>query len=329
MKVICFGVRDVEKPIFEKYNQNYNYELELRSESLTPENVDIIKGYDAVICRASDKVNREVLTKAKEFGIDYVLTRTVGYDHMDLEAIHELNIKSARVPSYSPTAISELAVSMALTLSRRSLYFASKAAAEYDYKILPEGFAREMKNSVVGIIGTGKIGLESAKMFKGLGAKVLGFDPYPNPNANGIIEYVSLDELLNQSDIVSLHMPYIKGVNDKMINDEFIAKMKDGAILVNTARGQLQDESAILRALKSGKLYAAALDVFYSEKLYFGKKLTEIEDPVIKELVNMFPKVMTTPHIGSYTDEAVANMVEISYQNLKELSSNIECKNKL
>ncbi|WP_036464857.1 NAD(P)-dependent oxidoreductase [Mycoplasmopsis sturni] len=329
MKVICFGVRDVEKPIFEKFNKNYNYELELRSESLTPENVEIIKGYDAIICRASDKVNREVLTKAKEYGINYVLTRTVGVDHMDLEAMHELGIQGARVPSYSPTAISELAVSMALTLSRRSVYFASKAALQYNYQILPEGFAKEMKNSVVGIIGTGRIGLESAKMFKGLGAKVLGFDPYPNPNANGVIEYVTLEELLAHSDIVSIHMPYIKGKNDKMINAEFISKMKNQSILVNTARGQLQEEKAILDGLKSGKLYAAALDVFYDEKLYFGKKLTQIQDPVVKELIDMFPRVMTTPHIGSYTDEAVANMVEISYQNLKDLSSNIESKNKI
>ncbi|VEU78308.1 NAD(P)-dependent oxidoreductase [Mycoplasmopsis columbinasalis] len=329
MKVICFGVRAVEKPIFEKFNKNFGYELELRSESLSAENVDILKGFDAVICRASDKIDAQVVARAKELGVKFILTRTVGFDHMDVEALHAHNILSARVPSYSPTAISELAVSMALTLSRKSIYFAAKAAANLDYTITPHGFAKEIKNSVVGIIGTGKIGFEAAKMFRGLGATVVGYDPYPNDKAKTVLTYLPLDELLAKADIISVHVPYIKGQNDKFINAEFLSKMKQGSILVNTARGQLQDEAAILAAVKSGKLAGVGLDVFNNEKQFFGKKLDAINDPVIEELISLFPTVMTSPHIGSYTDEAVANMVEISYQNLKELANGQECKNKL
>ncbi|QIW62191.1 2-hydroxyacid dehydrogenase [Mycoplasmopsis gallinacea] len=328
MKVICFGVRDVEKPIFEKYNKNYNYDLELRRESLSADNVDCVKGFDAIIARASDKINCDVLEKVKEFGIKYVLTRTVGFDHMDVSKGKELGILMARVPSYSPTAISEVAVSMAQSLSRKTAHFAYNAS-KHNFQIDPFGFAKEMKNSVVAIIGTGKIGYESAKMFKGLGAKVLGYDPYPNEKAKEVLEYASLDEVLAQADIVSFHMPYIKGVNDKMINKDLLSKMKDGSILINSARGQIQDESAILEALESGKLSGAGLDVLYEEKLYFGKNQPEIKDEVILKLLSMYPRVLVSPHIGSYTDEAVANMVEISYENLKNFVESGDCPNKL
>lgn len=328
MKVICFGVREVERPIFEKYNKNFNYQLELRSESLSINNADILKGYDAIICRASDKITKEVIDVIKKYNIQYLLTRTVGIDHIDVEYAKSQNIKMARVPSYSPTAISEVAVAMAIAFSRRILHFSFKSQS-YDFSFDNLGFAQELKNSTVGILGTGKIGLATAKMFKGLGANVVGYDPYINPDAKSVLEYKSLDEVLHVSDIVSVHIPFIKGQNEKMINQQFIAKMKDNAILINCSRGQIQDDKAILDALKSNKLYGAGLDVLYNEKQYFGKKLNEIDDPVVVELIRMYPRVLINPHIGSYTDEAVANMVEISYSNLKEYVKNNDCKNKI
>ncbi|QZX49467.1 2-hydroxyacid dehydrogenase [Mycoplasma sp. E35C] len=328
MKVICFGVREVEKPFFEKFNKGFNYQLTLRSEALSKDNVELIKGHDAVICRASDKISKEVLDFAKANNINYVLTRTVGYDHIDIAYAKQLGIKMARVPSYSPTAISEVAVSMAIALSRKIIHFSHKATNK-DFRFDGTGFAKELKNSVVGILGTGKIGYETAKMFAGIGAKVIGFDPYINEQAKSILEYKSMDEVIAQSDILSVHIPFIKNENEKMINDSFINKMKDGAILINCSRGQLQDDQAILKAIKSNKLYGAGLDVLYDEKQYFGKQLEKINDPVVQELIDLYPRVLITPHIGSYTDEAVSNMVEISYQNLKEYLDTKDCKNKI
>ncbi|MBN0919650.1 2-hydroxyacid dehydrogenase [[Mycoplasma] gypis] len=328
MKVICFGVREVEAPIFERLNKDFNYELTLKSEALNEDNVEITKGFDAVICRASDKVNTNVLEKIKSYNIKYVLTRTAGFDHMDVNKGHDLGIQMARVPSYSPSAISEVAFTMALSLSRNIAHFSYKAK-NYDFTFDSFGFSQEQKNSVVGIVGTGKIGFTTAKMFAGMNAKVLGYDPYPNENAKEILEYVSLDELLAKSDIVVFHMPYIKGQNDKFINKELISKMKDGAILINASRGQIQDQEALLEAVKSNKLRGIGIDVFWNEKTYLGKKLNEIEDDTFKQLLDLYPRVLVTPHIGSYTDEAVANMVEITYNNLKELCETCDCKNKI
>ncbi len=329
MKVACFGVRKVEKPIFEKYNEKFNYELSLHNESLSMDTINMIKGQDAIICRASDKLTKEVLDEIKKEGIDYVLTRTVGIDHIDVAYAKELGFKMARVPSYSPTAIAEVAISMAMMLYRKTLHFSVKALT-YDFSFDDFGFAKELKNSTVGILGTGKIGYETAKMFKGLGAKVIGYDPYPNEKANEVLEYKStMDEVLKESDIISLHIPFIKGENEKMVNAEFINKMKDGSVIINASRGQIQDDEAILNAIKSNKLSGAGLDVLYDEKKYFGKKLSDIGDPVVNELISMYPRVLVTPHIGSYTDEAVANMVEISYKNLKEWIETKDCKNKI
>lgn len=327
MKVICFGVREVEKPIFIKFNK-YNYDLTLTNESLSFENVKLVDNHDAIIVRASDKIDKSVLDYVKNKNIKYLLTRTVGYDHIDIEYGNALGIKMARVPSYSPTAISELAVSMAISLSRRLEHFSYKTK-ELNLVIDSEGFSKEIKNSIVGIIGTGKIGFETAKMFKGLGAKVLGYDVYENDLAKNILEYKTLDELLANSDIVSIHIPYLKGKNDNFINDEFVSKMKNNSILINCARGQLQDEQAILKGLESNKLYGVGLDVLNNEKNYFNKKINSITDEIISKLINLYPRVLITPHIGSYTDEAVANMVEYSFDNLEEYIKTNECKNKI
>ncbi|MBN3534906.1 lactate dehydrogenase [Mycoplasma procyoni] len=327
MKVICFGVRKVEEPIFHKFNK-YNYELELRSDSLNEDTIDSLKGFDAVITRASDKVNAAVLEKIKSFGIKYVLARIVGTDHMDLNKMKELGISSARVPSYSPTAIAELAFSMGVMLNRKALHFANKGKNN-DFVVDPFGFAREFKNTKVGIIGTGKIGYWTAHFFKSMGAKVYGYDLFQNDKAKEVLEYVSLDELLSLSDIISFHIPYIKGQNDKMINKDFISKMKDGAILINTARGQIQDEEALLWALETNKLSAVATDVFNNEGEIFFKKHEKLPNATVEKLMSFYPRFIATPHVGSYTDEAVANMVETSFDNLNEFLTTGDCKNKV
>ncbi|WGI37052.1 NAD(P)-dependent oxidoreductase [Mesomycoplasma lagogenitalium] len=328
MKVICFGVRKVEEPIFHKFNK-YGYELELRSNALTEETVDSVKGFDAIITRASDKVTAAVVEKVNSFGIKYLLTRTVGTDHLDLKRMKELDIKSARVPSYSPTAISELAFSMALMLNRKTLHFADKGKNN-DFTVDAFGFAREFKNTTVGVIGTGKIGYWTAHFFKSVGAKVYGYDIYPNEKAKEVLEYTDLDNLLAKSDIISFHIPYIKGQNDKMINKEFIEKMKDNSILINTARGQIQDEEALLWALETNKLSAIATDVFNKEsEIFFKKHESKVPNSTVAKLMEYYPRFVVTPHIGSYTDEAVANMVETSFDNLNDFLTTNDSKNKV
>ncbi|MGL5054715.1 MAG: 2-hydroxyacid dehydrogenase [Fusobacteriaceae bacterium] len=328
MKLICYGVRKVEVEFFKRLNK-FGYELTLVEELLNDTNIDLIEGHEAVMLRANCPGNRENLMKMKNFGVKYLLTRTVGYNHIDLDAAKELGFKTARVPGYSPSAIAELAVSLAMMLVRRTGYMVSNARNK-DFTVNEYMFAPEIRNLTVGIIGTGKIGLTAAKIFKGMGSKVIAYDVYPNESAKDIVEYVSLETLRDQADVISLHCPYFKESNHHFINREFINNMKDGSFIINTARGELQDLDAIIEALESNKLCGYATDVLEKEKDYFFKNLNgKTLDDQMEKLVSLFPKALITPHIGSYTDEALTNMVEISYENLDEYLRTGACGNKL
>jgi Lactate dehydrogenase and related dehydrogenases len=326
MKILCYGVRAVEEPIFKSVNERFGYELTLVPHLLNSENVDEVAGFDALLLRANCKADRQNLEIIKnKYGINYVLTRTAGVNHIDLEAAKELGIRVAYVPIYSPNAIAELAVAFAMDLARHSLYSASRGAT-LDFTIDNYMFSKEIRNSVVGIIGLGSIGLTSARLFNGLGATVVGYDVIEKNES--YITQVSLDELVKTSDVIVLHCPFIPGANDKMINAELISKMKDGVIIVNVARGELQDVEAIVAGIKSGKIAGFATDVLVDEVKTFGKKFASIDEllPEVKSLVELYPKVLISPHIGSYTDEAVINMVETSFENLEDIIKNNESK---
>lgn len=323
MKILCYGVRDVEKPIFEKVNQEFNYEMTLVPHLLNDENVNEVAGFDALLLRANCKADRKNLEIIKGHGIDYVLTRTAGYNHIDVEAAKDLGIRVAYVPIYSPNAISELALALTMDLARHSLYAASRAA-EMNFVIDGPMFSKEIRNSTVGIIGLGNIGLTTAKLFHGLGATIVGNDIVKKDVE--YIKQVSLEELAKVSDIVIVHVPYFAGQNDNLINDEFINNMQDGGIIVNVARGELQDVDAVVKHIKSGKLAGFATDVIRDEAKTFGKKFESAADldPAVKALVDLYPRVLLTPHIGSYTDEAVKNMVEVSFANLEDIKAGNE-----
>ncbi|MDO5040223.1 2-hydroxyacid dehydrogenase [Clostridium sp.] len=327
IKLVCFGVRPTEVEFFNKLNK-YGYDLKLVEKGLNHENVKEAIGAEAIMVRGNCMADRQNLELLKNNGLKYVLTRTVGFDHVDLEAVKEFGLKSARVPGYSPNAISELAVTLAMMLLRHTAYTVNRTR-EKNFIVDANMFSKEIRNCTVGIIGTGRIGLTTAKLFKGLGAKVIGYDVFQSDAAKEIVEFVSQEELIKTSDVISVHMPYIKGVNYHLINDEFINNMKDGGIIINTARGELQDIEAIIRGIESGKLGGYGADVLEGESRVFFKDLKgqEIDDKNIEKLIEMFPKVLLTPHMGSYTDEALTNMISISYDNLNEYLTESNCKN--
>nr|WP_307776009.1 2-hydroxyacid dehydrogenase [uncultured Cetobacterium sp.] len=328
MKLICFGVRKVEREFFEKLNK-FGYELTLVEDLLNDENIDLINGHEAVMLRANCPANRKNLEKMKNFGVKYILTRTVGYNHIDLDAAKEMGFKMARVPRYSPNAIGELAITFAMNLVRKGAYMINRSR-EKNFIVDEYMFSPEIRNLTVGVIGTGKIGLTTARLFKGLGAKVIAYDIYESEEAKSVVEYVTMDRLNKEADIITLHCPYIKGENDNLVNDEFISKLKDNAIIINTARGELQDVEAVIRGLESGKIGGYATDVFSNEKEFFFKDMEGKEiDKNVEKLLSLYPRALVTPHIGSYTDEALTNMIEISYENLDAYIKTGDCENKL
>nr|WP_302595514.1 2-hydroxyacid dehydrogenase [uncultured Cellulosilyticum sp.] len=328
IKIVCYGVRPTEVPYFNKINEKFGYDLKLVTLGLNHENVEEAIGAEAIMVRGNCKADKRNLELLKANGLEYVLTRTVGFDHVDLETAKELGLKVARVPGYSPNAIGELAVSLAMMLLRHTAYTVNRTS-ERNFIVDATMFSKEIRNCTVGIMGTGKIGLTTAKLFKGLGAKVIGYDIFQSDAAKEVVEFKSFDEVVAESDIISVHMPYIKGQNYHIINDDFIAKMKQDAILINTARGELQDLEAIIRGIESGKLGGFGTDVLEGESAVFFKEFPgqALENPVFEKLVNLYPKVLVTPHIGSYTDEALTNMIEISLENMTSYLKNGTCDN--
>lgn len=329
-KIICFGVRNYEIPTFNALASKYGYDLVLRSEYLTDECVSLAEGYECVMVRGNCVLSKDNYRRLYEKGLRYYLTRTAGYNHVDLEMCKELGIESAFVPGYSPNAIAELALTSAMTLLRHVQYTADKSNS-LDFKVTDTMFSKEIRECTVGIIGCGRIGRTSASLFYGLGAKVIGYDVFPGKD-NEIISYVDLDTLLKTSDVIVMHAAYIAGQNDNMIGENEIAKMKDGVVLVNVARGELLDGKAAVDAIKSGKIDGLAVDVLRGEKAIFNhvfKSIDDIQDEIVKEMIQLYPKVIITPHVASATDGALRDMVEVSLQNMEEYIATGKCKNTL
>ena len=241
----------------------------------------------------------------------------------------ELGFKMAFVPGYSPNAIAELAVTHAMMLLRHLAYTTSEAH-KGNFVVDKHMFSKEIRNCTVGVIGLGRIGRVCAQIFHGMGAKVVGQDVFQIKGIDDYATQVEMDELLKVSDVISLHCPYIKE-NGKVVTREFISKMKDGAILVNAARGQLVDTEAVIEAIESGKLGGFAADTLDGEADLFGKDFEGGKAPnaIFQKLIDLYPKVLLSPHLGSFTDEAVKNMVETTYENLKEYMETGDCKNKI
>lgn len=316
-KIVAYGVRENEVEYFKKLNK-YHYDLQLEPELLTHENITTAKGADAVLLRANCKADATNLAQLNKWGIKYVFTRTVGYNHIDLKAAKQYNIKVARVPAYSPYAVAELAMTLGMMLFRHTA-LATSLTNKGDFSVATDTFSGEIHSSTVGIIGTGRIGATEAQLYRGMGSKVLGYDPYPSEFAKQYVEFVSQDELLANSDIVSIHVPYFPGQNDNLINSEFLQKMKNSAVLVNTARSQLADYSAIIAAIKNNQISGFASDVLPDEAEVLGHNYNgHITNELTKQLTELYPKVLLTPHIGSYTSPALTDMIKVSYDNFHQ-----------
>lgn len=323
-RIIAFGVREDEIEYFEKYKENYSsFEISTIREGLSIKNVEKCKGYDGVIFIGGCHITKDVLVKLKEFGIKYISSRSIGYDNVDLEAAKELGIKVSNA-RYSPFSVAEFAL-MSGMLLLRNIPQSIRNTSEYNFS-LKGLIGREMRSLTIGIIGTGKIGRIVADYYSYLGAKVICYDLYPSSEK---LNYVSLDEVFEKSDLLSLHIPLTKETRH-MINDESIKKLKDGVLLVNTARGDLIENKALVENLLSGKIGGAAIDTLENESGIFFKDCREkgFDNPYLKELLKM-NNVFITSHHAFYTTQAVSDMVESALECQKEFFETGESKNQL
>ncbi len=269
MKVAMFSARTYDINHFNPLIESQNMQIKYFDTQLDIHTCQLAQGYDAVCAFVNDELSAPVLTELTKLGIKVIVMRCAGFNNVDIEASKQLGLTVMRVPAYSPEAVAEHAVALMMTLNRR-IHKAYQRTRDANFSLQGlVGF--NMFGKTVGIIGTGKIGLATIRIMKGFGCKVLAFDPYPSDQAVELgAEYVSAEQLFEQSDIISLHCPLTKD-NHHLLNNDSFAKMKDGVMIVNTSRGALLNATDAIVALKAGKIGALGLDVYEEEdSLFFG-----------------------------------------------------------
>ena len=316
-RIIFFDIKDYDKEFFKKYEKNYNFEMTFLKVRLTEETANLTKGYDVVCAFTNDDIGKETIDAMAENGVRLLAMRCAGFNNVSLKDIHN-RFKVVRVPAYSPHAIAEYTVGLILAVNRK-INKAYVRTREGNFSINGlMGF--DLDGKTAGIIGTGKIGQILIKILRGFDMKVIAYDLFPNQKVAEELgfEYVSLDELYANSDIISLNCPLTKDTQ-YMINRRSMLKMKDGVILVNTGRGQLIDSADLVEALKDKKVGAVALDIYEEEEDYFfeDKSTQVIEDDILGRLWS-FDNVLITSHQAYFTKEAVEAITVTTLNNIKD-----------
>lgn len=308
-KIAFFDAKTYDIMTFNSVNKNY--EIHYFEDKLNEKTVILAKGMDAVCAFVNDEISKEVLDKLNEFGIHLVALRCAGFNNVDIEAAYK-KVHVVRVPAYSPYAVAEHAMALLLSLNRK-IHKAYLRTREFNFNIQGlTGF--DLFGKTVGVIGTGKIGVAFINICKGFGMKVLAYDPFPRSDLN--VEYVNIERLVKESDIISLHCP-LTNETKHIINKDTISMMKQNAIIVNTSRGALIDSQALLQGLKDKKLLGACLDVYEEEaNLFFEDNSNEIIQDDILSLLICMPNVIMTSHQGYLTKEALENIAETTLNNI-------------
>ena len=310
MKIIMYSAREEECVMSNVWGKKRGIEIKNVFEPLSLDNIDLVKDFDGLCLCQTKEVDKRVYKELNARGITQIASRTAGVDMFDLKEATKYGLTITNVPVYSPNAIAEYAVTASLNITRHMLLIGD-AMKRQDYRWTKDILSKEIRSMTVAIIGTGRIGCIAARIFKAFGAKVIGFDLYPNKAVKDCIEYVdTLEEAVEQADLISLHMPATKD-NFHLFNKTMFDKMKDGVFFVNTARGTIVDTKALIEALNSGKVAAAAIDTYENEGNYYTNDLSgkEIEDEILKELTRR-NDVLITPHTAFYTETAVQALVE-------------------
>ena len=323
MKKIAFF--DTKKYDIESFDRNNNkFEIIYYEDKLNKKTAILANGCDAVCAFVNDDINKDVIDLLYSFGIKVLLLRCAGYNNVDIKYAYN-KIHILRVPAYSPNAVAEHALALLLCLNRK-IHKAYLRTRDFNFNI--NGFTGfDLAGKRVGVIGTGKIGVEFISICKGFKMDVVAYDPYPNLNLD--VAYVTLDELFNTSDVISLHCPLTSSTKH-LINEEAIKKMKDNVVIINTSRGGLIDSKALLYALHDKKIKAAGLDVYEEEaNLFFEDNSNEIiQDDVLALLISL-PNVIITSHQGYLTEEALDNIASITLKNFDDYLNGLNLENEI
>ena len=313
MNRICFfDTKPYDKLYFDQWKEQYQFEIEYFEPKLGPRTAFMAKGYEAVVAFVNDSIDEETIRILYEHGVKLVAMRCAGYNNVDFKAAYG-KLHVVRVPAYSPYAVAEHAIALLLTLNRK-IHRAYTRTRDFNFSLNGlTGF--DLHGKTMGVIGTGKIGRIFVDICKGFGLKVIAYDPYPIADSG--IQYVSMEELCRESNIISLHCPLTKDTFH-LINKEKLQMMKKGVYIVNTSRGALINTEELLEALMDEQVGGACLDVYEEETEFFYEDLsyTIIKDDILARIISM-PNVIVTSHQAFLTKEALNNIAETTLQNCR------------
>lgn len=303
-----YGIKAEDKPYAIKWAKEHDVQISMTEKVINEDTIDDAKGFDGVNTLQVTAIPHDAYARLKAMGINQIAQRSAGFDMYDLAEATRQGIIISNVPSYSPALIAEYALTSALNLVRRVPTIQKRVQAHnFTWEEPARGqVVGEMK---VAILGTGHIGAHVACLFHGLGSKVIAYDRHPRVDLNFITYMDSIEAAVKDADIVTLHIP-LRNENVHLFDAKMFKRFKHGAYLVNTARGGLVDTKALLEALDSGQLGGAALDVYENEGSYVPKNMAgqTLSDELFQKVLN-HEKIIYSPHVAFYTDEAVANLI--------------------
>ena len=323
-KIAFFDTKSYDRESFDRLNGG-RYEIRYFETRLTAAALPLAEDCDAACAFVNAEIDRAVVEGLVARGIKVLAMRCAGYNNVDFKAAYEKGLTVVRVPAYSPYAVAEHAAALLLTLNRH-IHKAAARTRDFNFSLVGlTGF--DLHGKTAGVIGTGKIGRIFTDICSGFGMKVLAYDAFPDLT-NGL-EYVSLDQLLAESDVISLYCPLLPATHH-MINAETIRKMKHGTVIINTSRGGLIDSVALLAALRDGTVGAAGLDVYEEESEWFYEDRSEVtrQNKTLSLLVSM-PNVIVTSHQAFLTHEALANIAQTTLENLDAYFSGAPLENEI
>ena len=323
-RLAFFDTKPYDRESFDRLNAG-RYEIRYFETRLTAAALPLADGCDAACAFVNAEIDRAVVEGLVARGIKVLAMRCAGYNNVDFKAAYESGLTVVRVPAYSPYAVAEHAAALLLALNRH-IHRAASRTRDFNFSLSGlTGF--DLHGKTAGIVGTGKIGRIFADICKGFGMKVIAYDAFPNPPTQ--LEYVALDRLLAESDIVSLHCPLLPETKH-MINAESLAKARHGLTLINTSRGGLVDSEALLAALRDGTVGAAGLDVYEEESEWFYEDRSDAtrRNKTLALLVSM-PNVIVTSHQAFLTHEALANIASTTLANLDAYFSGAPLENEI
>ncbi|MBR1692080.1 MAG: 2-hydroxyacid dehydrogenase [Lachnospiraceae bacterium] len=324
MKIAFYSTKPYDRIWFEPLGKEYGFDIQFIEYPFNKETVYLSRGSDAVCIFVNDYVDRELMDMLYEMKIQALLLRSAGFNHVDISAAKD-KLHVLRVPSYSPEAVAEFAAALLLTVNRHTHKAYTRTR---DFNMSIHGLmGRDLYGKVAGVVGTGKIGQAMVHILKGFGMRVLAYDPYTSDGVDA--EYVALEELLERSNIISLHCPLTKETKH-MINKKTIAKMQDSVYIINTSRGALIQTEDLIEGLVSKKIGGVGLDVYEEEEGIFYEDCSDeiMKDTVLARLTT-FPNVVITSHMGFFTREAMQAIAIETLENAYAVENKLPLVNEV